>query len=143
MNANAIYELGARHALKPKSTILLCAKDKKSDFKFFDMTYVPIIFYEHSGMSLISKVISDTTKQLNALLDYAINSTDSLPDNPIQRALLEHNTHPTLYIRHDSLYSLYLKGKNELDNNDFEHAEETLKNYVTLMIQKKIFYFGF
>lgn len=126
MNANAIYELGARHALKPKSTILLCAKDKKSDFKFFDITYVPIIFYEHSGMSLTSKVISDTTKQLNALLDYAINSTDSLPDNPIQRALLEHNTHPSSYIRHDSLYSLYLKGKNELDNNDFEHAEETL-----------------
>ena len=26
MNANAIYELGVRHALKPKSTIILCSK---------------------------------------------------------------------------------------------------------------------
>ena len=32
MNNNAIYELGARHALKPRSTILLCAKEKEKDF---------------------------------------------------------------------------------------------------------------
>ena len=55
MNVNAIYELGARHALKPRSTILLCAKEKEKEFKFFDITYVPIIFYEHNGTFLEKK----------------------------------------------------------------------------------------
>lgn len=126
MNANAIYELGARHALKPKSTILLCAKDKKSEFKFFDITYVPIIFYEHLGMSLTLESISDTKTQLNSFLDYAINSTDSMPDNPIQRALIEKKTYLSITKPNSSVYDLYLKGKNELDNNEFEKAEITL-----------------
>ena len=89
MNVNAIYELGARHALKPRSTILLCAKDKEQDFKFFDITYVPIIFYEHGGNYLKSDVISSVTKQLNSFLDFAIHTTTEVPDNPIYRALNE------------------------------------------------------
>ena len=127
MNANAIYELGARHALKPKSTILLCAKDKKSEFKFFDITYVPIIFYDYSGMNLSKESILDATKRLNALLDYAINSTDSLPDNPIQRALIEKDSYSDIIHPCSNVYDLYLKGMKELDNNEFEKAEIILK----------------
>ena len=39
MNANAIYELGARHALKPRATILLCAKDKKHMSSSLDFVF--------------------------------------------------------------------------------------------------------
>lgn len=127
MNANAIYELGARHALKPRSTILLCAKDKKSEFKFFDITYVPIIFYEHSGMNLTQEAIFNAKAQLNSFLDYVINSTDSMPDNPIQRALNERKSYSDITKPNSSVYDLYLKGKTELDNNEFEKAEITLK----------------
>lgn len=126
MNANAIYELGARHALKPRSTILLCAKNKESEFKFFDIAYVPIIFYDHAGMKLSSKSISDATQKLNAFLDFAINSSTTLPDNPIQRALIEKTSYPNVSYPHNSVYQLYLNGKNELDNNEFEKAETTL-----------------
>lgn len=126
MNANAIYELGARHALKPRSTILLCAKDKEREFKFFDITYVPIVFYDHDGMKLSSKAITETTAKLNALLDFAINSSTTLPDNPIQRALIENASYPKALHTHNSVYALYLKGKKELDNSEFEEAETTL-----------------
>ncbi len=127
MNANAIYELGARHALKPRSTILLCAKNKEKDFKFFDITYVPIVFYEHDGMKLSSKSIIGATQKLNAFLDFAINSSTTLPDNPIQRALIEKTAYPNVSYSQNSVYQLYLHGKDELDNNEFEKAEVTLR----------------
>lgn len=128
MNVNAIYELGARHALKPRSTILLCAKEKEREFKFFDITYVPIIFYDHDGTYLTTEVILNTTKQLNALLDFAINSSTSMPDNPIQRALFEKNAYFKAPPLNRSIYQLYIKGKEELDNNEYEKAESILEN---------------
>lgn len=126
MNANAIYELGVRHALKPKSTIILCAKEKEKDFKFFDITYVPIVFYDHNGLRLNKKAIEKTKKTLNDFLDFAINSNDDLPDNPIHRALrerLSHNLRAQNQDNSKSLYSYYLEGKKELENSRFEKAE--------------------
>lgn len=126
MNVNAIYELGARHALKPRTTILLCAKDKEKEFNFFDITYVPIIFYEHNGTHLKSNVIFKTAKQLNNLLDFAINASTEVPDNPIYRALNEKNVYDNKHIIKDSIYQLYQKGRAELDNNEFDTALCTL-----------------
>ncbi len=48
-NANAIYELGVRHALRPHTTILM-AEDQ---FKFpFDIAHVAIRTYEHLGKGI-------------------------------------------------------------------------------------------
>ena len=124
MNNNAIYELGARHALKPRSTILLCAKEKANDFKFFDITYVPIIFYEHNGLNIDDNVVRETKNKLNNLLEFCINSDSSLPDNPIHRALLEKNKYDEIEHENEkeSSYSLYSRSRNKLDNNEFEEA---------------------
>lgn len=124
MNANAIYELGVRHALKPKSTIILCAKDKEKDFKFFDISYVPIIFYEHNGLTLHKKSIKDTKNKLNKFIDFAINDNNDIPDNPIHRALIErkvyNQNHPVSNSK--SVYGCYLDGKKALEENNFEEA---------------------
>lgn len=122
MNVNAIYELGARHALKPKATILLCAKEKEKEFGFFDITYVPIIFYEHSGTFLKAEVIKETKKQLNKLLDFSINVSTDVPDSPIFRALNEKNVYDKMSLLNDTIYQLYQKGRDCLDNNDFDKA---------------------
>ena len=122
MNVNAIYELGARHALRTRSTILLCAKEKEREFKFFDITYVPIIFYEHAGSKLMENVISETKTTLNKYLDFAINSASPYPDNPIQRALNEQRSYQLPVQVHTSIYELYTQGKNELDNNNYGSA---------------------
>ncbi len=126
MNANAIYELGARHALKPRSTILLCAKEKGHEFNFFDITYVPILFYEHSGMALEPKSVSAAREKLNKCLDFAINSSSPFPDNPIQRALIEKQSYDGNLNPEPSIYELYVKGKHELDINDPKSAVVTL-----------------
>lgn len=124
MNVNAIYELGARHALKPKTTIILCAKDKEKEFNFFDITYVPILFYKHNGLHLNKKAVKSTKNELNKLLDFAINSNNNLPDNPIQRAMSERKLyHQDMNKPNDSIYSYYLAGCNALTKNDFSQAE--------------------
>ena len=129
MNNNAIYELGARHALKPRSTILLCAKEKEKDFRFFDITYVPIIFYEHFGLSITDEIIEKVKRELNEKIDFCVNSTSEIPDNPIHRALNEKNFYKSPKSDNEcAIYSLYKKGKFELDNNNFELAIKTFSD---------------
>lgn len=122
MNVNAIYELGARHALKPRSTILLCAKEKEKEFKFFDITYVPIIFYEHNGTFIRNDVIGQTKNQLNSFLDFAINTSTNVPDNPIYRALNENHVYNNDKLSNNTIYEMYKKARNLLDDNNFQDA---------------------
>lgn len=131
MNVNAIYELGARHALKPKSTILLCAKEKEKEFKFFDITYVPIIFYEHNGSFLRDDVISQTKKQLNNLLDFSINASSNVPDNPIYRALNENHIYDNDKSSNNTIYEIYKKARKLLDDNNFQEALVMLEKLYT------------
>lgn len=123
MNNNAIYELGARHALKPRSTILMCAKKKMEEFKFFDLSFVPIIFYEHHKNKLSEKTISDTKRILNQTIQSCILSTALEPDNPIHRALNEHKMYGMCNSKEkNNIYGLYNKAKEKLDENDFDEA---------------------
>lgn len=126
MNINAIYELGARHALKPRSTILLCAEEDAHRFNFFDITYVPIIFYTHGGKYIDQAAIEKTQASLNILLDFAITSNSTIPDNPIQRALLERDSYQCFDPpEHRGLHQLYTDGRKYLDNFEYEKAIST------------------
>jgi hypothetical protein len=62
-NANAIYELGVRHALRPSTTIVLA----ENNFSFpFDLNHVGILKYEHLGKDIgFSEVlrVKDALKQ--------------------------------------------------------------------------------
>ncbi|MGH9370676.1 MAG: TRAFs-binding domain-containing protein [Vicinamibacterales bacterium] len=60
-NANAIYELGVRHALRPHTTIVLA----ESEFKFpFDLGHVTIRKYQHLGKGIDAEVAEDVRKEL-------------------------------------------------------------------------------
>jgi tetratricopeptide (TPR) repeat protein len=59
-NANAIYELGVRHALKPRTTIVMA----ENDFAFpFDIQHLSIIRYQHLGED-IGATEADRVKKL-------------------------------------------------------------------------------
>lgn len=48
-NANAIYELGIRHALRPRTTIVMA----ENNFSFpFDLNHLSILKYEHLGTDI-------------------------------------------------------------------------------------------
>ena len=60
-NANAIYELGVRHALRPHTTIVLA----ESEFKFpFDLGHLVIRKYQHLGKGIDAEVAEETRSEL-------------------------------------------------------------------------------
>jgi hypothetical protein len=68
-NANAIYELGVRHALRPHTTIVIAEKQ----FKFpFDLGHLLIRPYEHLGKGIdaeeADRVRTDLVKAIKTLL---------------------------------------------------------------------------
>ena len=69
-NANAIYELGVRHALRPHTTIVMAEKG----FAFpFDLNHVSILKYEHLGKEIgfreVMKTREELKKKIAALID--------------------------------------------------------------------------
>lgn len=69
-NANALYELGVRHALRPHTTIVMAEKA----FAFpFDLTHVSIMKYEHLGKEIgyreVTRMRDDLKKKIVAVMD--------------------------------------------------------------------------
>jgi len=64
-NANAIYELGVRHALRPHTTIVLAEKA----FKFpFDLSHLVIRTYEHLGKGIDAEEAEKVRDELSAAI---------------------------------------------------------------------------
>lgn len=60
-NANALYELGVRHALRPHTTIVMA----ETGFKFpFDLNHVSILQYKHLGVGLEFREVMRVREQL-------------------------------------------------------------------------------
>ncbi len=72
LNANAMYELGVRHALRPYSTIII--KDDLTDFPF-DIFDVPYIKYS-------SKLTSNSISNTISILSQRINDIKEELDSP-------------------------------------------------------------
>jgi hypothetical protein len=69
-NANAIYELGVRHALKPHTTIVMAEKN----FAFpFDLNHLTILKYTHLGPDIgyneVNRVRRELQKKIKLLVD--------------------------------------------------------------------------
>ncbi len=79
-NANAIYELGIRHALRPFTTIVM-AEDK---FVYpFDLSHIAITRYTHLGDSIDYGEAERFHGVLNGLLDAALNQAPPPNDSPV------------------------------------------------------------
>jgi len=77
-NANAIYELGVRHALRPHSTIVMA----ESQFKFpFDINHISILTYEHLGKEIGYQQVMKTRDALGKLIDAIVTAPQV--DSPV------------------------------------------------------------
>jgi hypothetical protein len=81
-NPNVFYELGIRHVMSSRGTVLMCRKG--SDLPF-DVKLSRTIFYEYDGVSLDWEEVEKVVKQLVVALREA---QKGLPDSPVH-ALLE------------------------------------------------------
>ena len=85
LNANALYELGVRYALKPYSTIIIGSTDTKIPF---DLSHVRIFRYKHDGAQIkhdecikiigsLKTVIKNIMDNTTPLIDFAYQKRDA------------------------------------------------------------------
>jgi hypothetical protein len=83
-NENAIYELGVRHALKPRTTIVIAEKQ----FKFpFDLGHIVIRHYEHLGTGIDYDEAVRLENELTGAIE-TISAGDNV-DSPVYTFLPE------------------------------------------------------
>ncbi len=77
-NANAIYELGVRHALRPHTTIVIAEKN----FKFpFDISHLLVRPYTHLGEGIDAEDAEAARAELKKAVQQLAEKTD--PDSPV------------------------------------------------------------
>jgi hypothetical protein len=83
-NVNAFYELGIRHALKRRTTIVI-SEDKYS--YPFDLNHIKITSYTHLGEAIDYEEVERFRKVLGETIDTVLNLDD--PDSPVYSHLPE------------------------------------------------------
>lgn len=136
LNQNAIYELGMRHAMKPKSTIILCDKKTLQNNSFFDLTFNPHIIYDSEKQKDIDE-INRVSNILKSVIETCKKADDSYIDSPVfsydiyNQAII--STQSNKMSEALSLRYLLNEGQNHLENQEYDFAEKTyekiIKNY--------------
>ena len=77
-NANAIYELGVRHALKPGTTIVIAEKQ----FKFpFDIGHLLVRPYEHLGKGIDGEEADRAREEIKKAILFLVDKQET--DSPV------------------------------------------------------------
>jgi hypothetical protein len=158
-NVNAFYELGIRHALRPRTTIVI-SEDKLS--YPFDLNHIKITSYTHLGNAIDYEEVMRFRTKLGETIDAVLS--DEHPDSPVYTYLsqlvppfLENQTAKAIEqiddalekgkeeekqgIRADSeqypqenktLALLTQQGEQALKNNQFAHARSFFKTAILL-----------
>lgn len=77
-NLNAFYELGVRHALRPRTTIVI--SEDKLPYPF-DLNHIKITSYTHLGDAIDYEEVERFRKLLGETIDDVLN--DEEPDSPV------------------------------------------------------------
>ena len=77
-NVNAFYELGIRHALRPRTTIVI-SEDKLT--YPFDLNHIKISSYTHLGDAIDFEEVERFRKMLGDTLEAVLN--EEQPDSPV------------------------------------------------------------
>lgn len=81
-NLNAVFELGVRHALKPRSTVILAEKQFATPF---DVNHIVIRKYEHLGSDIGFSEVMRMRQELQELV--AALPGNPKPDSPVYTLL--------------------------------------------------------
>ncbi len=81
-NANAIYELGVRHALRPRSTIVIKEEEGK---RYFDLSHLATMSYKHLGPEIGAREAREKSAELQRLIEAV--KAGKAPDSPVYHHL--------------------------------------------------------
>ena len=142
LNANAIYELGVRHALKPSTTIVIA----ESQLKYpFDLNHISIMNYVHLGCDIGGSTILSFTQQLKEKIEAILKKMED--DSPVYTFLKgmkrpefsvevpvasSEETGTLNPVQNDSLAFLTKAAETAKDNQDFVTALTLFKSAMML-----------
>lgn len=127
LNQNAIYELGMRHAMRPKSTIIMCDKKTMQNNKFFDLTFNPQIFYD-SEKQEDPEEKKRISKLLSEIIDVCKHSDDNYIDSPVfNYQIYDFKNDEKPNENQLSLMSKIAEGNTLLENEKYAEAETVFK----------------
>lgn len=132
LNANAIYELGIRHALRPQTTIVIAEKELLYPF---DLNHIIITPYEHLGKDVGAAEVRRFSKELKNLVQAVL--ANPKVDSPVY-SYLQNLTPPQFTkneikeikeaVKQDDSITTLLKEAEELKSQRmFPEAIEKLK----------------
>ncbi len=101
-NVNAFYELGIRHALRSRTTIVI-SEDKYS--YPFDLNHIKITSYTHLGEAIDYEEVERFRKVLGETIDTVLNIND--PDSPVYSYLPDLN--PPLFKTIENFQNNFVK----------------------------------
>ena len=144
-NPNAIYELGARHVLKPYSTIIIKEDEGKIPF---DINHNRMLNYKHLGNEISETEAKRCVKELKDLIMAVIENP--LSDSPLY-SFIPKTTPPylsdedlneiigDLRSKENTIYALTEKAKSCMAENKFVEAAATWKK-LSDQVQNEIYY---
>ena len=155
LNANAIYELGIRHALRPNTTIVISEDDLLKEKRIpFDINHVAIHAYEHFGKGIDFDEVVRFKNYLKELITHILNNPDEKTDSPVY-TFLPKLTPPTFTEEEyeelienidssESISNLVELAENEKNNKNYPEAikllhealENTYNKHDTYIIQR-------
>ncbi|HRH37215.1 MAG TPA: TRAFs-binding domain-containing protein [Flavobacteriales bacterium] len=95
LNANVMWELGVRHALKSKYTVMICEKEQIASLPF-DIGHFVVLPYAHSEEGIPYKEVERFRGVLTNVLNGLINGDGPVTDSPVHTFLdMETSTMPT------------------------------------------------
>lgn len=144
LNANVMWELGVRHALRPNHTIMICEQKQMSAIPF-DVNHYVIHSYSHSEEGIPYKEVKKFTTYLKELVEKVLKQDPNKSDSPVFDFL--GNSHLQKQDDGPSFNDLLTKAENEkksknLDNAlslfnqclDIARSQTTLKDNVAFLI---------
>lgn len=132
LNQNAVYELGLRHAMKPKSTIIMCDHNTLENNSFFDLSFCPQLRYDSTKQKNIDE-INRVSNCLTQIIQTCRNSDHGYIDSPVfhmgvyDKSEIIENSHHTTKSLHDQIKL----GTSQIENEKYQEAEATFYDIMT------------
>lgn len=82
LNANVMWELGVRHALKPRHTIMICEKEQMSSIPF-DINHFVVHQYTHSEEGIPYKEVERFKAHLTEVVKGVLGQNPQRDDSPV------------------------------------------------------------
>lgn len=144
-NANALYELGTRHALRPFSTIIIKGGESKIPF---DLGHTRILSYEHLGNEISKKEAQRSVRELKSTIKAV--TENPVPDSPLytyipkieQPKISDEDLDEIigeLRAKENTVYSLSEQAKRFMHEKRFEEAAQKWHK-LRQMVENDIFY---